>query len=301
MTAHPSKRSAFTLIELLVVIAIIAVLIGLLLPAVQKVREAAARMSCQNNLKQIGLALHNYHDTYQKFPSGFYNSGADGYLLYTTWEVQILPMLEQTALAQQTRAWLIANPGNPWQASNPSIAATVPMFICPSNPRPKVIDAGSSGIGAPVSLTSYLGCAGTTSGNPVSADGVLYADSKIRLTDITDGTSNTLLVGERPASTDLQWGWWPAAYGTSGAGDGDCVLGSRDAALALYLGAPATNVGLRPGNLNYQGDAAHWWSAHTGGVNFLFADGSIHFLSYDADSILPQLSTRASGEVVTLP
>lgn len=296
-TRLSARRYAFTLIELLVVIAIIAILIGLLLPAVQKVRGSAARAKCTNNLKQIGLALHGYHDANTRFPSGWYPSGK---WIYTTWQVQLLPYLEQTSLWNQTDAWITANPGYPWKAANPTIAFIMPQYICPSNSLDTTISAANSGAGTPVALSSYLGCAGTTSGSPLAADGVLYSGAAVKITDVTDGTSSTLLVGERPASADLNWGWWPGAYGT-GAGNGDCVLGARDVALTTVFGGPATNVGLRPGDPTKQADASHWWSMHPGGVNFLFSDGSVQFLTYAADSVLPQASTRAGGEVLALP
>jgi prepilin-type N-terminal cleavage/methylation domain-containing protein/prepilin-type processing-associated H-X9-DG protein len=300
MTCLTSRRAAFTLIELLVVIAIIAILVGLLLPAVQKVRESAARTKCGNNLRQMGLAYQAYHDATKKFPSGHYSTAADGPWIYITSFTPILPFVEQVSMWNQTNAWLSANPGFPWSSGNASIAAVVPTYICPSNVRPLWVSGATAGLNTPVSLVSYLGNAGTSSNNPISADGVLYADSQVVLTDITDGSSNTILVGERPSSTDLMWGWWPAAWGT-GAGDGDCVLGARDVALAAHFGAPPTNVGLRPGNPNNQGDAAHWWSFHIGGANFLYCDGSVHYLTYSADSILPQLSTRAGGELFVAP
>jgi prepilin-type processing-associated H-X9-DG protein len=120
---------------------------------------------------------------------------------------------------------------------------------------------------------------------------------------ITDGTSNTLAVGERPCTGDLYAGWGFAPYGF-GEGDGDTVLGTRDTGLASSMGAPATNVGLQaPTSPQAQNevDGAHFWSFHPGGANFLFCDGTVHFLSYSANGILPALGTRAGGETVQIP
>ena len=159
MSGPVTKRQrAFTLIELLVVIAIIAILIGLLLPAVQKVREAAARLKCENNLKQIGLALHNYHDSYSAFPSGFYTSGT--YTL-TGWQLQLLPFLEQQNLFNQSLTYLMANPGATDSSSYPAVGYQLSMFICPSNTRPLIFNTG----GVNYELTSYMGCTGTSSNN----------------------------------------------------------------------------------------------------------------------------------------
>jgi prepilin-type processing-associated H-X9-DG protein len=183
------------------------------------------------------------------------------------------------------------------------IAKVMPNYVCPSGARQSLCSAAAGGLTTDVSITWYLGNAGTSSNSPISADGPLYADSKVRMSDITDGTSNTLLVGERPPTGDLIFGWCFASYG-SGVSDGEVILGARDVALAGFFGDVSTNVGLRaPLNPNDTAriDGAHWWSYHTGGVNFLFCDGSVQFLQYSADVVLPQLSTRAGGEAFSIP
>lgn len=126
----------------------------------------------------------------------------------------------------------------------------------------------------------------------------------MRFTDITDGTSNTLLVGERPPSKDLWYGWWYAGFGAGGNGTADMVLGVRenippgDAFIPDCGGLPAR---FAPGRIDNMCDAFHYWSLHSGGANFLFADGSVRFLAYSADAVLPALATRAGGEVVEVP
>jgi prepilin-type N-terminal cleavage/methylation domain-containing protein/prepilin-type processing-associated H-X9-DG protein len=300
--ATVKPHTAFTLIELLVVIAIIAILIGLLLPAVQKVREAAAHAKCANNLKQMGLALHSYHDVNGWFPAGYYQgiTPATVMFTYTGWQLQLLPYLEQQGMWNRSYTWLNANPGSTDTNSFPACGFQMSIFICPSNTR----DVNDPYKGVNYEVTSYMGCTGTSSSNPLSGDGVLYANSQVTIVGITDGTSNTIAVGERPCTGDLYAGWGFSPFGYSGAGDGDTVLGSKDVSMALAVGDLATNVGLVPQrqpNDTAELDAAHFWSFHIGGANFLYCDGSVHFLPYSANNVFPYLCTRASGEVFTSP
>jgi prepilin-type processing-associated H-X9-DG protein len=280
------------------VIAIIAVLIGLLLPAVQKVRESANRMKCSNNLKQMGLALHHYHDVNNHLCWGYCNGAPTATFCYTGWQLQLLPYLEQNSLYSQSVTWLTANPYQTDTDSYPACSFQMSMFICPSNTRATSVVCGSVNY----ELTSYMGCTGTAS-NTTTGTGVLFCNAAVKMVQITDGTSNTIAVGERPVTGDLYYGWGFAPYGT-GYGDGDTVLGSNDAYLALDMGDSATNVGFKaPTNAatTAEIDGAHYWSFHTGGANFLFCDGSVHFLPYSASNVFPQLCTRAGGEVFAMP
>jgi prepilin-type N-terminal cleavage/methylation domain-containing protein len=315
MFVSKRARPGFTLIELLVVIAIIAILIGLLLPAVQKIREAANRLKCGNNLKQMGLALHNYNDTYGTLPKGqtaWANPGTSTppYEGSWSWQAQIQPFIEGDNIARLAKQY-VASTGDWYSWDNPACALKQKLYTCPSDSRGgQACPAARVGLPVDQAITSYLGNSGTTS---TALDGVLYRDSQVRLTDMTDGTSNTLLVGERPPSQDLDFGWWFAAYGYDGRGNGDCVMTSNDIAIANYFnnggnslvptppcdGPPAQKYGMMPGKPTLFCDGSHYWSFHPGGCMFLMGDGSTRFVSYQNNNILPALSTRSGGEVAS--
>jgi prepilin-type processing-associated H-X9-DG protein len=296
------RRTALTLAELLVVIAIIAVLLGLLVPAVQKLREAAARLQCGNNLKQIGLALHHYHDQEGALPPALSTQS----YRYLSWMGRLLPYAEQDARWQEVAANYRASP-RPWFNPPHRTDAVVPLYTCPSDPRvrtPATVtvqiappSAGSGpvrSVSLSVGLTSYLGVEGVDLN---SRDGVLFANSSTRLADITDGLSQTLLVGERPPSADLEYGWWYAGPGQSRTGSTDVVLGAREVNVS-QPGCPPGQYAFGPGSFNGRCDLFHFWSPHPGGGQFLFADGSVHFLAYSAAPVLPALATRSGGEAV---
>jgi len=288
-------RRAFSLIELLTVIAIIAVLTALLLPAVQNARNSALRTHCSNNLRQIGLALHQYHDTFRVFPPGISVDGGMSLQPFVSWNARILPFLEQEELwrevqhaFEQDRDFLHVPPHN-------HRATVVPVFSCPSDDR--TLQSSTMLPGATVAFTSYLGIEGASLEHK---NGILYLDSRIRLADITDGSSNTLIVGERPPSADERFGWWYAGWGQNREGSAEMVLGMTELNIsASTCWEGPYNYG--PGRIDNQCDCFHFWSLHAGGANFAFADGSVRLLTYEATPVMPALASRAGGETVAFP
>jgi prepilin-type N-terminal cleavage/methylation domain-containing protein/prepilin-type processing-associated H-X9-DG protein len=295
------RRIGFTLIELLVVIAIIAVLIGLLIPAVQKVRDAANRIQCVNNLKQTGLALHHYHDVHHAFPPALSRPVYEFPTNYPppmppdrswffSWMARILPHIEQDNPYQRIRwtEW-------PWW-QQPLNGLTIPMYQCPADIRQLQVHLSG---GELVGLTGYLGVNGT---NQLAYDGVLYVNSRTRIADILDGASNTVLVGERPPSDSLEYGWWFAGSGDKPYfGTTDVVLGVQEVQLDLSNAPKVLQTSsYRIGQLNDPMDLHRWhfWSLHAGGANFLLADGSCRFIHYTVSpAVLAGLATRNKGEV----
>ena len=293
------RSRGFTLIELLVVIAIIAVLIALLLPAVQQAREAARRTQCRNNLHQIGLALHNYHDTHGCFPplvvcrhsNGTCNNGsAPG----TGWGVLILPFLDETALynAYNFSSGVAGDPGmsGPGCSNSTVVRSVLAQYCCPSDKAPVLVACGNGACygnyGFQTRSSNYVanGGANNASGRQCAKEadsGPFWADSKVRIRDIRDGTSNTFAGGE--CDYDLRTkalGGWRIQWAVG------------------YSAGPSAADTYRPMN-GYQGNVHQFGSMHEGGAFFVFCDGQVRFVSENIDmSTYRALSTIANNEVI---
>jgi prepilin-type N-terminal cleavage/methylation domain-containing protein/prepilin-type processing-associated H-X9-DG protein len=280
-------RRAFTLIELLVVMAIVALLVGFLLPAVQKVREAASRAKCQNNLKQIGLALHNFAELNGFFPPAYANRPArpDDYLPGWGWGAFLLPFVEQAALYGQlnpTRT-LFGDGVNPAQPN--ALAQTrLPVFRCASDIGPDLNDMRYN-----FALSNYRAvCGSGNAGGDFETNydhgGVMFQNSSIRVIDVVDGTSSTLAVGECRYD-DTHWAAiWPGMVGIDPKGIYvSCVMWQLDSYQSCING-PAPQA---------------FSSRHPGGASFAFCDGSVQFLAEGGDKVAIQwLAGRNDGQIV---
>jgi len=297
--------SGFTLVELLVVIAIIGVLVALLLPAVQAAREAARRASCQNNLRQIGIACHNYHDVHSNFPSGWIDNPNDPNGEGWGWGTLILPFIEQENLSKQLgvsrgnlQQQLTAPPvGFGPQAVNAS-RTIIKIFICPTdtgdnnslvlNERDMTAGLGYAASGVTGSFnpgaSNYIGAAGHQNVVGFAQNtGIFFGNSRIDSADITDGLSNTIMVGERE-SRECRAGTW---LGVMDTGDSTAapslVNGSHERGVNLVTGhsRPKLNQDDSPSlpwNTDYVGCMEGFSSLHPGGAQFLFADSSVKFI-----------------------
>ena len=309
------KRTGFTLVELLVVIAIIGILVGLLLPAVQAAREAARRMQCSNNLKQLALGLHLHHDSFQKLPPGQYNNfyANDGPWIRGCWIHPVLPYIEQGNLFKQFESQV---QGNGWALfgnnNGPNKSSIIPTLFCPSDPAsPKTQTRDTNVVNTVAGVvqglhTNYVACAGSRvfGANGQNLDGIFFVKSKTRLTDIKDGTSNTLMLAEivvvpdTATLNDLRGRYCNSWYGNSWFG----TLRVPNTTVADTVGYQGINfLPKAPSTLTTSTPNAFLAARgyHAGGVNVALGDASVRFVSNSIDAVTWRDSGTIQGSEVT--
>ncbi len=308
-------RYGFTLIELLVVMAIIAILMSLLLPAVHQVREAARRTKCKNNLKQLGLAFHNYHDAHGTFPPGYVSRNvtrADPATSETgpgfAWGALMLPYLDQQGLYNVINFEL--NASNPVNIPHGDTFLT--PFRCDSDPAPEVFFVNDGTTNYDLATANYVGVFGygsvtTVPGNPNPA-GLLYRNSYTRFSDITDGTSHTMLIGERTSKHNFVSGvtavdshstWYAAIPNASRPAGMGMMPNEGSASLVLGHVGQTTGTMVMHHTPNSTNHIANFSSMHDGGFQVLMADGSVHFLSQNINyDTFRWLGQHSDGNVI---
>ncbi|MHC4876583.1 MAG: DUF1559 family PulG-like putative transporter [Planctomycetota bacterium] len=296
------RSPGFTLIELLVVIAIIAILVALLLPAVQQAREAARRAQCRNQLKQFGIALHDYHEIHGRFPPGWI--GSRGW----SWGAMILPQLDSANLYQQLE-WDL-NAATPPPATKEALKTPLPVFLCPTASKQEIQVDPDAGDGNAKAIATYLACA---SGSEVidlrrgiggaTQDGVFFINSSISISDSTDGTSNTLLIGEAPFELlPPNRGIDPHGTGTNRVDHFALTGGSRieGSELSEVVGStvPEFNLWLSEDpTIDINLRELSFGSYHANGLHLLFGDGRARFVSDTIDAnVRIALGTRSGFE-----
>jgi prepilin-type processing-associated H-X9-DG protein len=280
-------------VELLVVIAIIGILLGLALPAIQSVRAAARRVDCANRLRQISLAALHYESAFHQLPIGC-RSKTDANFRQLSWLGTLLPFVEEGSLWNSSVASYQAGV-SPF--THEAQFTAINLYGCPMDARsgqPFRLKDGSF-----VGLTSYIGVSGI---DVHRSNGVLIYEKPVRLGEVTDGQSQTLMIGERPASTDGVWGWWYTGAGQDWSGNADFIMGVNEINLGNFGTdiCPAGPYHYQHGSFSEQCDLFHFWSPHAGGASFAFCDGSTKFVPYDAEPMLKDLATRNGHEVANV-
>ena len=307
-------RRAFTLVELLVVIAIIGVLVALLLPAVQAARESARRMHCQNNLKQVGLACHNFHDAHKVFPLGTIDRiGGDSGGDRRHWLFFVLPFTEESAIYDRYMAWLEAGGTSPWWNA-PDRLRVITLYCCPSDANsPKTLTNEDIGPGSSQGFHSnYVGCAASTSFNPNGSfgdtlDGVFRYKHSTTIARIRDGTSHTLLTSEILVAPDATMGGYSTGHDVRGrfwnpANQGSNFFSTQwppNTSVSDALNYCQNSVPAAPCISTTTNIVLYARSSHAGGVNAGLADGSVRFIADEVDATLYRyLGTIAGGESI---